>query len=88
LGGTVGGLFAYLVSEDFKSVPQILKELPASEKKKLCAEVKAIVKNLRWRDSAQLIGLVMSNAALREKVFKVLTTYLTKKLKAKLKFSK
>ncbi|NWZ03868.1 CS012 protein, partial [Loxia curvirostra] len=70
-----------------KSVPQILIELPAAEKEKLCAEAMAVVKNLDWTDAAQLIALVMSNSALTEKVLGVLTTFLTNELKAQLKYA-
>ncbi|NWS02985.1 CS012 protein, partial [Motacilla alba] len=86
LGGAVGGLLGWMTSGQFKSVPQVLMELPAAEKEKLCTEAMAIVKNLDWTDAAQLIALVMSNAALKEKVLVVLTTYLTNELKAQLKY--
>ncbi|NWT28022.1 CS012 protein, partial [Cardinalis cardinalis] len=86
LGGALGGVVAWAVSEDFKSVPQILMELPAAEKQKLCAEAMAVVKNLNWTDAAQLIALVMSNSALTEKVLGVLTTYLTHELNAEPKY--
>ncbi|XP_066051119.1 protein C19orf12 homolog isoform X2 [Chamaea fasciata] len=75
-----------MTSEHFKSVPQILMELPAAEKQKLCAEVKAFIKNLQWNDARQLIYLVMKNPAVKAKVVGVLTTYLTKTLKAKIRY--
>ncbi|XP_053808846.1 protein C19orf12 homolog isoform X1 [Vidua macroura] len=86
VGGAVGGLIGWITSGQFKSVPQILMELPAAEKQKLCAEAMAVVKNLDWTDAAQLIALVMSNSALTDKVLGVLTTYLTNELKAQLKY--
>nr|XP_030138552.3 protein C19orf12 homolog isoform X1 [Taeniopygia guttata]XP_030138553.3 protein C19orf12 homolog isoform X1 [Taeniopygia guttata]XP_030138554.3 protein C19orf12 homolog isoform X1 [Taeniopygia guttata]XP_030138555.3 protein C19orf12 homolog isoform X1 [Taeniopygia guttata]XP_030138556.3 protein C19orf12 homolog isoform X1 [Taeniopygia guttata]XP_032606281.2 protein C19orf12 homolog isoform X1 [Taeniopygia guttata] len=86
VGGAVGGLIGWITSGQFKSVPQILMELPAAEKEKLCAEAMDVVKNLDWTDAAQLIALVMSNSALTEKVLGVLTTYLTNELKAQLKY--
>ncbi|XP_050835063.1 protein C19orf12 homolog [Serinus canaria] len=87
VGGAVGGLLGWMTSGQFKSVPQILMELPAAEKEKLCAEAMAVVKNLDWTDAAQLIALVMSNSALTEKVLGVLTTFLTNELKAQLKYA-
>ncbi|NWY23123.1 CS012 protein, partial [Pheucticus melanocephalus] len=86
LGGALGGLLGWMTSGQFKSVPQILMELPAAEKQKLCTEAMAVVKNLDWTDAAQLIALVMSNSALTEKVLGVLTTYLTHELKAQLTY--
>ncbi|NXD03379.1 CS012 protein, partial [Certhia familiaris] len=87
LGGAVGGLIGWKTSRQFKSVPQILMELPAAEKEKLCAEVMAVVKNLRWTDAAQLIDLVMGNSTLANQVLGVLSSYLTKKLKAKIRYA-
>ncbi|NXP02084.1 CS012 protein, partial [Certhia brachydactyla] len=55
LGGAVGGLVGWMTSGQFKSVPQILMELPAAEKEKLCAEAMTVVKNVQWTDAAQLI---------------------------------
>ncbi|NXF23917.1 CS012 protein, partial [Rhodinocichla rosea] len=86
LGGALGGVVAWALSEDFESVPQILMTLPAAEKQKLCAEAMAVVKNLDWTDAAQLIKIVMSNSAITEKVLGVLTTYLTNELNAKPKY--
>ncbi|NWT16816.1 CS012 protein, partial [Vireo altiloquus] len=85
-GGAVGGLLGWITSGDFKPVPQILVELPASEQQKLSAEVMAIVKNLSWTDAAQLIALVMANPALKDMVAGVLTSYLTRELKAQIKY--
>nr|XP_031361718.1 protein C19orf12 homolog isoform X2 [Lonchura striata domestica] len=86
VGGAVGGLIGWLTSEDFKSVPEILMELPAAEKQKLCAKTMAVVMNLNWTDSHHLIDLVVSKRALMEQVLGVLTTYLTKELKAKVRY--
>ncbi|NWY41578.1 CS012 protein, partial [Sylvia atricapilla] len=88
LGGAVGGLIGWITSGDFKSVPQILMELPAAEKQKLCAEATAVVKNLQWKDAQQLIALVMKNPTVREKVLGVLKNYLTNVLKAKIAYRK
>ncbi|NWH97583.1 CS012 protein, partial [Tichodroma muraria] len=87
LGGAVGGLVGWMTSGQFKSVPQILVELPAAEKQKLCAEAMAVVKNLHWTDAAQLIALVMTNSSLTDKMLGVLTTYLTNELKAQIKYA-
>ncbi|NXI30352.1 CS012 protein, partial [Sterrhoptilus dennistouni] len=89
LGGAVGGLIGWMTSRRrFKSVPQILKELPAAEKQKLRAEVNAIVKNLQWKDVPQLIHLVLANPTIRDKVAGVLANYITNKLKAKIGYRK
>ncbi|NXO61242.1 CS012 protein, partial [Phainopepla nitens] len=87
LGGAVGGLIGWITSGQFKPVPQILMELPAAEKQKLCAEAMGIVKNLDWTDAAQLIALVMTNTSLADKVLGVLKIYLTNELKAQIAYA-
>ncbi|NXE64594.1 CS012 protein, partial [Calcarius ornatus] len=86
LGGTLGGLLGWITSEDFKSVPQVLMEMPPAEKQKLCAEAMAVVKNFDWTDAAQLTNFVMSNSTIKSKVLGVLTNYITNELKAKAKY--
>ncbi|NWH85116.1 CS012 protein, partial [Aegithalos caudatus] len=87
VGGAVGGLLGWITSGQFKSVPQILVELPDAEKQKLCAEATAIVKNLNWTDAAQLIAVVMANPSVRDMVLGVLTNFLTNELKAQIKYA-
>ncbi|NXT99096.1 CS012 protein, partial [Buphagus erythrorhynchus] len=86
VGGAVGGLIGWITSGQFKSVPQILVELPDAERQKLCAEAMAVVRNLNWTDAAQLIALVMSNSTLTDKVLGVLTNYLTNELNAQIRY--
>ncbi|XP_041321850.1 protein C19orf12 homolog, partial [Pyrgilauda ruficollis] len=88
IGGALGGLIAWMTSEDFKSVPQVLMELSPAERQKLCAEAMAVVQNFDWKDAAELIKFVMSNSFIRDKVLGVLNTYVTNKLKAKPKYTK
>lgn len=87
VGGAVGGLLGWITSGQFKSVPQILMELPAAEKQKLFAEAMAVVKNLDWTDAAQLIAFVMANPTLTDKVLGVLSSYLTNELRAQIKYT-
>ncbi|NWH85115.1 CS012 protein, partial [Aegithalos caudatus] len=75
IGGAVGGLLGWITSGQFKSVPQILKELPDAEKRKLYAAVKAVVKNLQWSDVSQLFHLAMANPTVRAKLVGVLNDY-------------
>ncbi|NXQ54363.1 CS012 protein, partial [Anthoscopus minutus] len=86
LGGAVGGLLGWMTSEEFKSVPQILMALPPAERQKLSAKAMAVVSNLHWIDAAQLIGFVMANPTLMDKVLTVLANYLTNELKAQVKY--
>ncbi|NWV52888.1 CS012 protein, partial [Daphoenositta chrysoptera] len=85
-GGVLGGLLGWITSGQFKPVPQILMELPASEQQKLYAEAMAIIKNLDWTDAVHLIALVMANPGLKEMVAGVVTNYLSRELKAQIKY--
>ncbi|XP_073321012.1 protein C19orf12 homolog [Pagrus major] len=78
-GASVGGLLSWWqTSGQFKSVPQILMELPDAEKQELYDAVVAVLDNLTWTDARQLIAIVMDDAALQQKVTAVLIDYIKK----------
>ncbi|XP_030271316.1 protein C19orf12 homolog [Sparus aurata] len=79
VGGAAGGLLSWLMTRGkFKSLPQILMELPQAEKQKLYDNVVAVLDNLTWKNAAQLDEVVMGNADLRERVTDVLQNYIKK----------
>ncbi|XP_070254055.1 protein C19orf12-like [Myotis yumanensis] len=81
VGGTIGGFLSFWMSKGkFKSVPQILKELPPAEKEKLCRQVRDIVRNLEWTDLVQLTKKVMANEDVRKQLLTLITGYVIKKL--------
>ncbi|XP_060644062.2 protein C19orf12 homolog [Anolis sagrei] len=89
VGGAVGGLIgAWMTSGQFKPIPQILLELPPVEQRRLYDRAFAIISNLDWTDAAQLIALVMGNAAIQEKLLTVLTSYITNELRAEIQYGK
>lgn len=55
-------------------------ELPQAEKQKLYDDVVVVLGNLTWKDAAQLIAVVMSNAAIQQRVTDVLQNYIKKNL--------
>ncbi|ELK24789.1 hypothetical protein MDA_GLEAN10007441 [Myotis davidii] len=70
VGSAVGGLLgAWMTWGKFKSVPQILKELPPAEQEKLRSRVTAIVKNLEWKDVEQLSKQVKESPALQQQLW-------------------
>ncbi|EPQ11043.1 hypothetical protein D623_10009545 [Myotis brandtii] len=80
LGGTFGGFLSFWMSRGkFKSVPQILKELPPAEKEKLRRHVRDIVRNLEWTDVVQLTKKVMANEAVQKQLLTLITSYVIKK---------
>lgn len=86
LGQGVGcgvGMFLsfWMMWGKIKSIPQILKELPHAEKKKLHSHVMVIIGNLKWKDTSQLTKLVMGSEDLQERLLGLLEGYVTKELK-------
>lgn len=87
VGGAVGGLLgSWLTSGQFRPLPQILMELPPAEQQKLCSDIMAVLGNLNWMDAAQLIALVMGNASLQQQVVATLLNFVTKELKAEVRY--
>lgn len=66
--------------------PQILLELSPSQKRKLYEDVVAVLGNLNWMDAAQLIALVMGKGTLLRQVTAVLLNYITKELRAEVRY--
>lgn len=70
----------------FKPLPQILMELPPNQQKKLYEDIMAVLGNLNWTDVAQLIALVMGNATLQQQVTAALLNYISKELRAEVRY--
>ncbi|XP_066438399.1 protein C19orf12 homolog isoform X1 [Eleutherodactylus coqui] len=83
LGGVLG---AWMASDQFKPIPQILMELPPVQQHKLCEQIFAIIRNLDWTDASHLIMLVTGNAALQQRVAAALISYVTQELKAEIQY--
>ncbi|XP_042340561.1 protein C19orf12 homolog [Plectropomus leopardus] len=87
VGGTVGGILGtWLTSGQFRALPEILMELPPTQQKKLYDDVVAVLGNLDWMDAAQLIAFVMGNATLQQQVTAALLNYVTKELRAEVRY--
>lgn len=87
VGGALGGLLgAWMATGQFKPVPQILMELPPAEQQRLFHEVMAIVRYLNWTDAVQLMALVRGSEPLKEKLLAMLVNYVTKELRAKVRY--
>ena len=76
----------WLTSGTFRPLPQILMELPPAQQKKLYDDIVAVLGNLDWMDAAQLIALVMGNATLQQQVTAALLNYITKELRAEVRY--
>lgn len=87
VGGAAGGLLgSWMARGQFKPLPQILMELPPNQQKKLYEDVMAVLGNLNWTDAAQLIALVMGNATLQQQVTAALLNYISKELRAEVRY--
>ncbi|XP_070757883.1 protein C19orf12 homolog [Enoplosus armatus] len=86
VGGTAGSLLGWLSSSQFKPLPQILMELSPTQKRKLYNDVAAVLGNLDWTNAAQLVALVMGNATLQQQVTAALLSYITKELRAEVRY--
>lgn len=87
VGGAVGGLLgAWMTSGQFKPIPQILLELPPAEQQKLFKEASAILRHLDWTDAVQLTTLVMGSEALQQQLLAMLVGYITKELRAEIRY--
>ncbi|KAL2088858.1 hypothetical protein ACEWY4_015757 [Coilia grayii] len=87
VGGAVGGLLGcWMTSGQFKPLPQILLELPPHQQQKLYTDVMSVLGSVDWTDVAQLIALVMGNATLQQQVTATLLSYITKELRAEVRY--
>lgn len=75
-----------MTSGQFKPIPQILMELPPAEQQKLFNEATAIVRHLDWTDAVQLTALVMGSEALQRQLLAMLVGYVTKELRAEVRY--
>ncbi|XP_043306194.1 protein C19orf12 homolog [Cervus canadensis] len=88
-GGAVRGLLgAWMTSEKFKPVPQIIMELPADEQERLFINAIAILRQLPWTNVKQLTMLVMGSETLQEQLVDMLKNYFSKELGSEVKQDK
>ncbi|KAF3833206.1 hypothetical protein F7725_026871 [Dissostichus mawsoni] len=87
VGGAVGGLLgSWLTSGQFRPLPQILMELPPAQRQKLYDDIMSVLDNMDWMDAAQLVSLVMGNVTLQQQVTAALLNYVTKELRAEVRY--
>uniref|UniRef100_A0A3Q4BK16 Uncharacterized protein n=1 Tax=Mola mola TaxID=94237 RepID=A0A3Q4BK16_MOLML len=86
-GGVLGGVVGcWLTSGTFRPLPQIVMELSPAQQQKLYDDIVAVLGNLDWMDAAQLIALVMDKATLQQQVTAALLNYITKELRAEVRY--
>ena len=86
VGGAVGGLLgAWMTRGQFKSVPQIIMELPADKQERLFNNTKAIIRHLSYMTFEELTMLVMSSMNLQNQLMNMLKNYFSKELGLEMK---
>ncbi|XP_023859045.1 protein C19orf12 homolog isoform X3 [Salvelinus sp. IW2-2015] len=75
-----------MTSEQFRPLPQIIMELPPHQQQRLYADIMAVLGSLDWTDLAQLTALVIGNATLQQQVTAALLSYITKELRAEVRY--
>ncbi|KAM5296761.1 protein C19orf12 homolog isoform 1-T2 [Glossophaga mutica] len=87
IGGIFGGLLgAGMKDEPFKPVHQILLQLSQDLRQKLFDKVKAVIWNLDWMDSVELMDLVMRSEQLQRQLVDVLVEFIKTQLKTDVQF--
>uniref|UniRef100_UPI00398F8573 protein C19orf12 homolog n=1 Tax=Pristiophorus japonicus TaxID=55135 RepID=UPI00398F8573 len=88
VGGAFGGLLgAWMMSGQFKPLPQIIMELPPNQQLMLSNDVHNIIRHLDWTDAVQLISLVMGNAVLKQQVLSAINSFFINQLNAEVRYS-
>ncbi|XP_044116366.1 protein C19orf12 homolog [Neovison vison] len=73
VGEAIGALLGtWMVSGEFKPIPQTIMELPPDKKQKLYNKAMTILKDLEWRDTEDLTTLVMGSADLKKELLAIL----------------
>ena len=83
MGGLLG---SWLTSGQFRPLPQLLMELPPAQRQKLYDDIVSVLDNMDWMDAAQLVSLVMGNVTLQQQVTAALLNYVTKELRAEVRY--
>ncbi|XP_049937689.1 protein C19orf12 homolog [Schistocerca serialis cubense] len=77
IGSTLGGIAAYIMSDNFKPLPQILKEdLSVQQKEELVRSVRAVINDIRVEDAVMLATLIVGNRTLSKTVLQLVVNFL------------
>lgn len=67
-GAAIGGIYSWKTSDDFKLLPQILREMPPAQLDELLKSVMAILVHLKWETVEGLIDYVMKDIPLKKAI--------------------
>ena len=84
IGGAVGGTLAYMTSDDFKPVSEVVKTLDYHKKEKLLEEIRCIIGDLDFSDMFALLRYLNSDGLwLRRQVISEVMRFMQKELSLK-----
>ncbi|XP_060937674.1 protein C19orf12 homolog [Limanda limanda] len=76
VGGMVGTVLTCMRSkDDVKSLPQNLMDLSDQEKEDLYNHLRHVLRNLQWRDFADLFSQVLKQSSLKQQILRALIQY-------------
>ena len=75
-GGVVGSGVAYMTSNNFKPVSQVLVEMDEKQKAQLYDKCCTVIKQLDWSDTAIVLQLIMADAILTTSLLDQVTNFL------------
>uniref|UniRef100_A0A669DZP8 Uncharacterized protein n=1 Tax=Oreochromis niloticus TaxID=8128 RepID=A0A669DZP8_ORENI len=68
VGAAIGGIYSWKTSDDFKPLPQILREMPPAQLDELLKSVMVILGHLKWETVEGLIDYVMKDIPLKKAI--------------------
>lgn len=84
LGGAVGSGLAYMMSENFKPVSEVLVNMNEEQKYELFEKCKHIVNKLDWTDVALVTQLVLADAIITRTLLAKVADHLHQQLNMKI----
>lgn len=77
LGGALGSAASYMMTSNFKSIPQILREdMTEEQRKKLFRRVSTFFRGIMITDVASAMAILSTNVNLKSNIVSVLIDYL------------
>lgn len=67
-GAAIGVIYSWKTSDDFKPLPQILREMPPAQLDELLKSVMAILVHLKWETVEGLVDYVMKDIPLKKAI--------------------
>ena len=75
-GGAVGGIAAYFMHKDkFKSLKEVINDMPEDKRKRLAASVAAVIADWSVEDAPMLLQMLRKDSVVREAVLTAVSAF-------------